>query len=311
MKTVKAVPPISYKSLCNFKSYPYFEWEKQGFPVAKAHYPHRLLHGLAYRFKLPIFYKRCKEARLRFVSGYSIWLDTFPDYAFYEIIPVIWDCWPLNRSNVELFINKCKVETAIFTSSQTADFFRNLFPHLNVITISEGVDLSLYSRGKDLQDRNIDILEVGRGWVNFFKTPLKAGINHIKTGNASRIYNSDDEFRKALADTKVSINVPRCDVDSETAGNIETLTQRYWECMLSRIVMVGRAPQELIDLIGYNPVITWNGEDAAPIVNSILSNINDYQTLVDRNYETAREMASWNIRINEISAFLKNNGYQV
>ena len=46
----------------------------------------------------------------------------------------------------------------------------------------------------------------------------------------------------------------------ELAGDIETLTQRYWECMLSRIVMLGHAPQELIDLIGYNPVIEIDKE---------------------------------------------------
>ena len=154
-------------------------------------------------------------------------------------------------------------------------------------------------------------LEIGRKDGNFFKSPLPEGINHIKTGNFARTFQSDEEFRSALADTKVTVTVPRCDVDKKTAGNIETLTQRYWECMLSRIVMVGRAPKELINLIGYNPVIDWDGNDASPLVSDILRNIGKYQELVNRNYETAKKMASWEMRMKDIMIYLKNKGYSV
>ena len=43
----------------------------------------------------------------------------------------------------------------------------------------------------------------------------------------ARTFQTDEEFRAALADTKVTITVPKCDVNLETAGDIETLTQRY------------------------------------------------------------------------------------
>ena len=69
---------------------------------------------------------------MRFVSGYSIQFDTFPDYAFYEVIPLIWDCWPKQVESVAAFFRKHQVKTAIFTSSQTADVFRDLFPKMNI-----------------------------------------------------------------------------------------------------------------------------------------------------------------------------------
>ena len=47
-----------------------------------------------------------------------------------------------------------------------------------------------------------------------------------------------------------------------------TLTQRYWECMFSRMVMVGHAPQEFIDFIGYNPVIELNDKISAERLGS-------------------------------------------
>ena len=311
MKKVKAVAPYTYPNLCNFKLYPYLSWKESGLLVAKSHYPFSFLQGLFYRYEIPSCFRDKKEARIRFVSGYSIKFDTFPDYVFYEIIPVIWDCWPINVPSVERFFIKHNVKTAVFTSSQTADLFRSRFPRMNILTITEGVDVDLYYKGGNLKDRKIDVLEVGRAWVNFFKSPLKDGINHLRTGNMSRVFKTDDDFRRGLADAKITINVPRCDVDKETAGGIETLTQRYWECMLSRVIMVGRAPRELIDLIGYNPVIDWDGKDASPIVNNILANINDYQSLVDKNYEIALKMASWKIRIDKIVDYLKSKDYIV
>ena len=311
MKIVKAIPPSIYKGASNFKYYPCEAWEKIGGKVSRNFYPPQFLHSLIYRITLPSVFKNKKEARLRFVSGYSIQFDTFPDYAFYEVIPLIWDCWPKQVESAAAFFRKYQVKTAIFTSSQTADVFRDLFPKMNIQTITEGIKRDLYSPGNVLSDRKIDILEIGRKDGNFFKTPLPEGINHIKTGNFARTFQSDEEFRAALADTKVTVTVPRCDVDKKTAGNIETLTQRYWECMLSRIVMVGRAPKELIDLIGYNPVIDWDGNDASPLVSDILGNIGKYQNLVNRNYETAKKMASWEMRMKDIMIYLKNKGYSV
>ena len=311
MKIVKAIPPYIYKGASNFKYYPCEAWEKIGGKVSRNFYPPQFLHSLIYRITLPSIFKNKREARLRFVSGYSIQFDTFPDYAFYEVIPLIWDCWPKQVESVAAFFRKHQVKTAIFTSSQTADVFRDLFPKMNIQTITEGIKIDLYSPGNVLSDRKIDILEIGRKDGNFFKTPLPEGINHIKTGNFARTFQSDEEFRAALADTKVTVTVPRCDVNPETAGNIETLTQRYWECMLSRIVMVGRAPKEFISLIGYNPVIDWDGNDASPLVSDILGTIGKYQDLVNRNYETAKEMASWEMRMKDIMIYLKNKGYSV
>ena len=94
MKIVKAIPPYIYKGASNFKYYPCEAWEKIGGKVSRNFYPPQFLHSLIYRITLPSVFKNKKEARLRFVSGYSIQFDTFPDYAFYEVIPVIWDYFP-------------------------------------------------------------------------------------------------------------------------------------------------------------------------------------------------------------------------
>ena len=75
--------------------------------------------------------------------------------------------------------------------------------------------------------------------------------------------------------------------------------------------MVGRAPKELTELIGYDPVINWDGVDATNITMHILNNIDDYQSLVDKNRDTAKVMADWSIRIKYIKEQLSLLGYRV
>lgn len=101
-----------------------------------------------------------------------------------------------------------------------------------------------------------------------------------------------------MGNAKVTIALPRSITQPEIAGDIETLTQRYWECMFSRMVMVGHAPQELIDFIGYNPVIELR-DNISPeeLIADVIEHIEDYQVLVDKNRETAEKQGSWDVRM--------------
>ena len=91
-------------------------------------------------------------------------------------------------------------------------------------------------------------------------------------------------------------------------GDIETLTQRYWECMFSRMVMVGHAPQELVDFIGYNPIIELRDDiSAEALIRDVLEHVEDYQALVDKNRETAARNGSWNMRMKWLMEEWKRN----
>lgn len=86
--------------------------------------------------------------------------------------------------------------------------------------------------------------------------------------------------------------------------------------MLSRVVMVGHAPEELVSLVGYDPVVEvpLNG-DVSEIytekILEILQHINDYQPLVDRNRDTALKLADWSVRVKAIEEWLVDLGYFV
>ena len=120
---------------------------------------------------------------------------------------------------------------------------------------------------------------------------------------------TNEQLYDVMGDAKDTITLPRSYTQPEIAGDIETLTQRYWECMLSRIVMVGHAPKELIELIGYNPVIELEKDRANEQIQNILANIDSFQELVDKNRETALKMGDWETRMKDVMNFLSANNY--
>ena len=62
--------------------------------------------------------------------------------------------------------------------------------------------------------------------------------------------------------------------------------------------MMGYAPQELIDFIGYNPVIELSDKiSAEELIANVIEHIEDYQPLVDKNRETAERLGSWDVRM--------------
>ncbi len=308
MKFVKGVAPYLHKGGINFKTQAYNAWVETGGRVAECHYPPRMLHGLFFRHELPTICKSAKEVRLRFVEPVSLSFDTFPDYARYEIIPFIWDCWPCYFEKVCAWFKKHNVRTAIFTSSQTAERMRERFPEMNIMYCPEGIDTSRYSAGKPLTERCIDLLEYGRGSGLNIEMD---GMKHIRTKKDGKYLYSNEQLVEVMADAKVTIALPRCVTEPQIAKDIETLTQRYWENMLSRIVMVGHAPQELVDLIGYNPVIKIDSEHLKKQILDIVAHIGDYQDWVDYNRKIALEMGEWVLRMKEVIHYLRSVGYTI
>ena len=309
MKTVKAVAPYSHG--INFKMQVYDAWVKTGGQTMKSHYPWRMFHRFAFNHELPTIHKSKDIAQLRFVEPVSINFDTFPDYARHEIIPFVWDCWPGYFEKTCKWFKRHEVRTAIFTSSQTAERMREQFPEMNILWCPEGIDTSLYSEGKELKNREIDILEFGRSNRKVFKAELPSSIKHVCTMQDGKYIFTNEELRQSMGDAKVTITLPRSITQPEVAGDIETLTQRYWECMLTRMVMVGHAPKELVDFIGYNPVIEIDFENPNEQICNILQHINDYIDLTNKNRETALLKGDWLARMQGIKGFLTQSGYKI
>lgn len=268
---------------------------------------------------------RCQSTNKAIVvctSGGGLMYTSFPYSLFYEIIPVFWDSWPFSWEEQIYSLKRLRCKTCFVTSNQVAQRIKQTLPDMNVYWLPEGIDISDYEAGSDLVKRNIEIYELGRQNSNYHKV-----LCDLKSEGAftNFLCNEYDEkgltiklafptaelLLSGLSNIKIVISFPQVDTHPEKVGDIETLTQRYWEAMLSRNLIIGRAPNELIRMIGYNPVIDVDWEEPKKQLSDILSNIESYQILVDRNYHTAKEMASWDNRAKDVIAILRTSGYEI
>ena len=312
-KHIVAVRPYRFKNGMQFLNGAFDGWRNCGGAWKNHYWQPRPLHYFIYRYSIPFHFEQSKnEARLMFVASSILKFTTFADYVRYEIVPMIWDCWQKKKKKVADFLSSNHVKTAIFTSSMTAELMRKRFPEMNILSVPEGIDTTPYLEGKKLKDRIIDLVEFGRSNKNVLRNGFEdQNIVHKYSKNGEWVFPTNKDLYEGLADSKVSLTFPRCDTHPEIAGNIETLTQRYWECMLSRVVMIGRAPFELINLIGYNPVLEVDGQNVEDMVMDVVRNPDAYQDLVDKNRQAALKYGNWHSRMKTIMNYLKDCGYEV
>lgn len=252
-------------------------------------------------FHLPLSEYLNKDILLVPCAGYP---DSFvwPYSYFTRFVPILWDCWPRYWERIIASFKRHHVTCAFFTSSQVAEMVKHELPAIQTFHLPEGICAERYRKGALLKERTIDILEFGRTLEHVHQILVESsernGFRHeYQRAGAPLLFSDFNALTKGLSDSKITVCYPRCDTNPEMAGSVETLTQRYWECMLSRTVMIGRAPKELVSLIGYDPVVSFPTTSCADILTDIILKSENYQALVDKNYETALQFAPWRQRI--------------
>ena len=126
--------------------------------------------------------------------------------------------------------------------------------------LPEATDPSEYSSSVPWAERDIDVLELGRK-SNSFHGKIAAPLANAKRSHLFErvkgeiIFPDRKGFLEGLARSKISICFPCSQTHPERFGSVETVTNRYFESMASKCLIVGHAPRQLTDLFGYNPVI--------------------------------------------------------
>ena len=223
-KTVYSMEPMKYANNSNFKLAPYYAWIHAGGKTCKSYYGWRKLRTLLHLLE-SLIPKSCNKTILCFAEPPSLDIDTFPWWGCREVIPVLWDCWPKFWDFTSKWFLKHHVQSAVFTSSQTANEFRRRFPQMNILTITEGIETNMYHGEKPLKDRTIDFLQFGRVTERWGDVDFGEEINAVCSRNEKTLLHSREDLVNALADSKIVLCVPRCDMQPEIAGGVETLTQ--------------------------------------------------------------------------------------
>lgn len=269
-----------------------------------------------------LFRKRKKRKAVMVTSrGEALFRNAFPFCYRYEIIPMLWDVWPIfwEQLHNDLKILDCKI---VFVTVRSVAEMISKDWGIRAYWVPEGIDVNDFKKGDELAHRTIDVYELGRQKKDYhllLEKMHEAGVvktyyRNIFDANGRLLqlaFPSTDDLCANLPHVKIMVSFPRADTHPENAGNLDTLTQRYWEGMLSRCLIVGRAPQELIDLLGYDPVVEVDWTKPEEQLQTILEHISSYQPLVDRNYRNALEYAAWDKRFPIIIGKLRENGYIV
>ena len=75
------------------------------------------------------------------------------------------------------------------------------------------------------------------------------------------------------------------------------MTNRYFESMASKCLIVGHAPRELTDLFGYNPVIEVQEGAEFEQIEFLLRSPDSYSDLIEKNYSRLLQVGTWRSRV--------------
>jgi hypothetical protein len=225
----------------------------------------------------------------------------------------MFDAWPSAHDLIRQFVNHFGVEYTFLSSSQAVERLNTMSGKSRFYWIPEGINPSEY-RFCQYNDKTIDVLAFGRQYTMYhdkIKGPLESNNKvylNARTENTKTIplFKSRDEFTGALSRSKVSVCVPSSLSNPVRAGDIETMTIRYLQSMVSKCLIVGHAPEEMITLFGYNPVVEIDMNNAGSQIIDILSDYSSYFGLIEKNYINTLTGHTWEHRWQKITTILNN-----
>ena len=230
-----------------------------------------------------------------------------------EIIPYCFDCWPELYERWLSFFKRHRVRFAFFSARQSALHFAKALPSMKSVWLPEACDPFDYRPSKPWLERSIDVLEFGRKneiyHARIMEPLARANKVHLYVrikGQTTFSDSSREAFLEGLGESKISICFPSSQTHPERAGSIETVTHRYFQSMASKCLLLGHAPQELVDLFGYNPVIEVQQGDEFAQIESLLNTPNSHRDSIEKNYKRLLEVGTEKYRIDTLLRVLRD-----
>jgi len=218
----------------------------------------------------------------------------------------LFDAWQHDHEDIKSSAVFYKIDYIFTSSSQAASLLRETVKDIRIKWIPEGITPNEY-KFLPYDKKNIDVLSVGRKYNQHHEKIVKEleqlGLTYIYEKNKGQLIFPDrKDFINGLARSKISICVPSSVTHPERAGNIETMTIRYLQSMVSKCLVLGHAPQEMIDVFGYKPVIELDMKNPVSQISYLLDNFNSYVPLIEKNYKEVLNNHTWENRWNTIKS---------
>ncbi|WUH89653.1 hypothetical protein OG900_05480 [Streptomyces sp. NBC_00433] len=233
-----------------------------------------------------------------------------------DVVPYCWDVWePQWRKYVQR-LRPLRPPVVFVTAAQSARFLADALPDSEVVHLPEATRMTSHDPRRPLAARTIGVLELGRRFGVWHEAVQKAvessNHRHIYTRWSDQLVFPDERaLRDGFADTMVSVCFPSSITHPRRSGNVETMTHRYLESIASGCLVVGHAPTELVELMGYNPVVEVDWSAPADQLLDILAAPQKWQFHVDDARRRMCQVGDWSVRVGTILATLDAAGYGV
>lgn len=260
----------------------------------------------------PIIPMRMLAKDSDFIFSVLMGLDiqkVMPYFMFQEKKSIyLFDSWPDTYEQIHRIVEDWNLQHVFMSSSQSVKELNSSRCTCIYTWIPEGVDPSRY-KYYPVKEKNIDVIQIGRKYdayheriVNTLEKARKVYLYEKVKGEI--IFPRRDMFIDGLARSKISICVPSSITHPLRSGHIETMTARYLQSMVSKCLIVGHAPKEMIDLFEYNPVVEIDMNAPVEQLLFLLEHFQDYIPLIENNYRITIEKHTWSKRWDTIAAIL-------
>jgi hypothetical protein len=270
-----------------------------------------------FNFNLPTLNRN----RIVFASLSGIeYVKIFQHYLFQSRLKAIYqfDTWTHDNTINENAFRSFKINLAFMSIREASEYFNSLnIPNFKAHWIPEAINSESY-KFSDVDGKNIDILQYGRRWewlhdqiLTFCKIYKMNYMYPKEIGSVKHQFKDRDELLDVLSRTKVAICVPKTITHPEIY-DLPAVTTRYFECMASKCLILGHAPEDLIKLFEYNPIIEVDYSAPLDQFAYLLDHYIEYIPLIERNYQITKEKHQWHNRITDIKNIIdaKNNGFK-
>lgn len=116
-----------------------------------------------------------------------------------------------------------------------------------------------------------------------------------------RIYPDIHELAEEIGKTKYFVCVPKFYENLRRTGNINSTICRFYEGMACKTMLVGMKSYSFDELFPYKAMISFNdGEDFDTEIEYYESHPEEYEAIVNKNYEYIMEHHSWGNRVKQI-----------
>lgn len=263
------------------------------------------LPRLRYRtFPFDLPFPRRDRIYFSSLSGIE-YIKIFQHYACRAKLKVIYqfDSWTHDNAINENAFRSFKIDIAFLSIRKAVEYFNSLqIPFFRAYWIPEAITLGSY-RQSDYAEKDIDFLQYGRrwDWIHERLLPFCAskGLRYEHPLNCSTDksqFKTRAELLTTLARTKTAICVPKT-VTHPEIYDLPTVTTRYFECMASKCLILGHAPEDLINLFGYNPVVEADNSDPMRQLEYLRDHYQEFLPLIEKNYRITQEKHQWRNRI--------------